>query len=982
MPTRPNVSPTPGLQLTWLDGEVVAWQPGRGVYGGNLQAVVSSTFRRTPASHNGSMRVVRMTLPGGEQQVMCQRLTVASLAALGQLDALGDDVGPSVAWLGAAYSVAMRLVTSGRVLPQLTDTGLGWWVARWRPLRADLATPVAELAAQQPPVVAVASPGFSADELTTVIIDSFVDQTARLLLAGAGWHAPITDTRRVTARAARAAARALSAPAGEFRADPELGEALDDLATIFDQAIRRAEGEPVVRARLRLALPEDPLGEWPLTLELVDPDDRGRWCSAADVAGGEPAALSLAGDARFLPLLGDCIATAHVDIEMLAPWLSGWLADPQFGIDLDTAAATLEAVDALATVDIELLTPERLTRRSATTKGVAQPKGASATNRFSAAAIIDWKVVVDDTPIDEALLERAAASGAGLINVNGRWVRLDRTEARRALANLAEHRRDHSELSTLELLKLAAELAAIEEARLATEPDSIGDSSTAAIAASGWLGDLLEGLPDTTLAEGIEPSGFMATLRPYQRRGLGWLQFLHQLGLGGCLADDMGLGKTPTTLAHLAALPGPHLVICPLSVVRNWEAESARFTPLLRVAVHHGTGRSTAIAFANAVAQHDVIITTYQVAARDIDTLKEVQWATVVLDEAQAIKNPETRTAKALRTLPAGQHIALTGTPVENRLSELWSIMSMVTPGLLGNLTQFRNRFATPIERNHDLAAAAALRQLTSPFLLRRTKADKSLVPDLPDKVEQLAWASLTREQAGMYQGVVDQLLDDAQQATGMRRRGLVLAALTRLKQICNHPAQALGDGSRLGGRSGKLSRFDELITDLLDAGEQALVFTQFREMGLLLQRHLIERFALSTPFLHGGVSRTGRNRMVDEFQAGGGSPLLLVSLRAGGTGLNLTAASRVVHYDRWWNPAVEDQATDRAWRIGQQRSVFVHKLVCQGTIEERVDAMINDKRALADAVVGTTGETWLSELSTDELRDLIVLDHHAVRGT
>ncbi|MEY2416690.1 MAG: hypothetical protein QOH53_2024, partial [Ilumatobacteraceae bacterium] len=710
------------------------------------------------------------------------------------------------------------------------------------------------------------------------------------------------------------------------------------------------------------------------------------WCTAEDVASGSPAAVRLAGDERFLSMLGECIATAHVDIEMLAPWLESWLADPKHGVDLDKAAATLEAVDALAAVDIELLTPERLTRRTATTKGVAQPKDAAGAGRFSKAAIIDWTVVVDDTPVDEELLERAAASGAGLINVNGRWVRLDRTEARRALANLAEHRRDHSELSTLDLLRLAAELAASEENRpvvgAVVERDGQDiDDNGPAIAASGWLGDLLQGLPDTALAEGVEPPGFVATLRPYQRRGLGWLQFLYQLGLGGCLADDMGLGKTPTTLAHISALPGPHLVICPLSVVRNWEAEAARFTPLLRVAVHHGTGRSGATAFANIVAQHDLVITTYHVAARDIETLQAVQWTTVVFDEAQAVKNPETRTAKALRTLPAAQHIALTGTPVENRLSELWSIMSMVTPGLLGNLTHFRRRFAIPIERNHDLAAAEALRRLTSPFLLRRTKADKSLVPDLPDKVEQLAWASLTREQASMYQGVVDQLLADAQQATGMRRRGLVLAALTRLKQICNHPAHALGDGSRLGGRSGKLTRFDELVIDLIDAEEQALVFTQFREMGLLLQRHLLERFALPTPFLHGGVARKGRDRMVDEFQTRSASPLLLVSLRAGGTGLNLTAASRVVHYDRWWNPAVEDQATDRAWRIGQHRSVFVHKLVCQGTIEERVDAMINDKRALADAVVGTTGEAWLSELSTDELRDLIVLDHNAVRG-
>ncbi len=920
-----------------------------------------------------------MALPGGEQQVMCQRLTVASLAALGQLDALGNDVGASVGWLGETYSVAIRLVTAGRVLPHLTDTGLGWWVARWKPLRADLAGPVAELAATQPPVVAVASPGFTPEELTVVIIESFVDQTARLLLAGAGWHAPITDTRRVTARAARAAARALSAPAGEFRVDSELAEPLDDLATMFDQAIRRAEGEPVVQARLRLALPDDPQGEWPLSLELVDPDDRSRWCTADDVAAGRPSATSLAGETRFMSMLGDCLATARVDIEMLAPWLSGWLTDPGAGIDLDTAAATLEAVDALSAVDIELLDA----RASHPPNGDHQ--GSRPTERGHGQEPLQR---VGDRRLDgrgrrHPGRRSAARASRGL----GRW-----TDQRQRSVGPARPNRGPARSG--QPRRTSARPRRTVDTRAAPPGRRDGCGGRGRGAARGkrptrrrspqraGSATCCRGCPTRRSPKGSSRPGFMATLRPYQRRGLGWLQFLHQLGLGGCLADDMGLGKTPTTLAHLAALPGPHLVICPLSVVRNWEAEAARFTPLLRVAVHHGTGRSGATAFANVVAQHDLIITTYHVAARDIDTLTAVDWAVVVLDEAQAVKNPETRSAKALRTLPAQQHIALTGTPVENRLSELWSIMSMVTPGLLGNLNQFRRRFATPIERNHDVAAAAALRQLTSPFLLRRTKADKSLVPDLPDKVEQLAWASLTREQAGMYQGVVDQLLADAQLATGMRRRGLVLAALTRLKQICNHPAQALGDGSRLGGRSGKLTRFDELITDLLDAGEQALVFTQFREMGLLLQQHLQERFALPTPFLHGGVSRKGRDRMVDEFQAKSASPLLLVSLRAGGTGLNLTAASRVVHYDRWWNPAVEDQATDRAWRIGQHRSVFVHKLVCQGTIEERVDAMINDKRALADAVVGTTGETWLSELSTDELRDLIVLDHHAVRGT
>ena len=815
------------------------------------------------------MRVVRMALPDGEQQVMCQRLTVASLAALGQLDALGDDVGASVGWFGAAYSVAMRTVTAGRILPRLDDTGLGWWIARWRPLRADLATPIAELAAAMPPVVRVASPAFTPQELTSVIIDSFVDQTARLLLAGAGWHAPVTDTRRLSARATRAAAKALSAPTGEFRVDADLGEALDDLATMLDQAGHRAEGEPVVRARLRLGLPDDPLGDWALALELVDPEDRSKWCTADDVNAGSAAALSLAGDERFLPILAECLATAAVDLEILAPWLAEWLADQRRRHrprrrggharsgrrtgDCRHRAAHTAAPDA----------PHRNDARG----GAAQER-------------------IGQCPLRRRGHRRLDSGGRRHSRRRGHLAtcRRLRRGAHQRQRPLGPHRPHGGSTSAGQPRRAPQRAHRAVDARAAAacgrvgccragsdadgDAEGDGDSVSPPIVAAGWLGDLLQGLPDAALGEGIEPPGFMATLRPYQRRGLGWLQFLHQLGLGGCLADDMGLGKTPTTLAHLAALPGPHLVICPLSVVRNWEAEAARFTPLMRVAVHHGTGRSDASTFADVVAQHDLVITTYHVAARDIATINAVQWTTVVFDEAQAVKNPETRTAKALRTLPAAQHIALTGTPVENRLSELWSIMSMVTPGLLGNLTSFRRRFATPIERNHDDAAAEALRRLTSPFLLRRTKADKSLVPDLPDKVEQLAWASLTREQAGLYQGVVDQLLADAQQTTGMRRRGLVLAALTRLKQICNHPAHALGDGSRLGGRSGKLTRFDELVADLLDAEEQALVFTQFREMGLLLQRHLNERFALPTPFLHGGVPRKGRDRMVDDFQS------------------------------------------------------------------------------------------------------------------
>ena len=522
----------------------------------------------------------------------------------------------------------------------------------------------------------------------------------------------------------------------------------------------------------------------------------------------------------------------------------------------------------------------------------------------------------------------------------------------------------------------------------------------APISDTDWVRSLLQGLPDERLEEVQESVEFVGELRHYQRRGLAWMQFLAKLGLGGCLADDMGLGKTATTLAHLVERPGPHLVICPLSVVRNWRSESERFTPKLDVSVHHGAQRNRALAtLAKAVAAAStdertdpdemfmvdpdlqIVITTYGLLPRDLEHLGSIDWATVVLDEAQMVKNPNTKAAKAVRTLTADQRIALTGTPVENRLSELWAILDAVNPGILGGLERFRKTFASPIERASDpeaaADAAARLRRITAPFILRRTKADKRLLPDLPDKIEQIAYAKLTKEQATLYQQVVDQLLADAEEAKGMRRRGLVLAALMRLKQICNHPAHALKDGSRLAGRSGKLTRFDELVTDLLDNDQRALVFTQFREMGDLLVRHVGEQFGFDAPFLHGGVSRTRRDDMVDRFQDGSGAPLLLVSLKAGGTGLNLTAASQVIHYDRWWNPAVEDQATDRAWRLGQTRTVNVHKLVCEGTVEEKVSQVIDDKRKLAAQVVGSGAESeaWMSEMTTDELRDLVTLE-------
>jgi SNF2 family DNA or RNA helicase len=444
------------------------------------------------------------------------------------------------------------------------------------------------------------------------------------------------------------------------------------------------------------------------------------------------------------------------------------------------------------------------------------------------------------------------------------------------------------------------------------------------------------------------------------------------------LADDMGLGKTLQTLTLvLRDRGGPTLLICPMSVVGNWQREAARFTPDLSVHVHHGSDR---LRDKDIMAAADLVITTYAVATRDAELLGQVSWRRVVLDEAQNIKNSATKQSAAVRSLPAEQRIALTGTPVENRLAELWSIVDFVNPGLLGTLSDFRKRFAVPIERNQDEDAAARLKRITGPFLLRRVKTDPTIISDLPDKIEMNVLCNLTAEQASLYQAVVDDMLVKIENSEGIERRGLVLATMTKLKQVCNHPAHLLKDGTRLPGRSGKLARLEEILEEVLAEGDKALCFTQFTEFGTLLTEHLASRFGRDVLYLHGGTPKRKRDNMVSAFQDPGGPPIFLLSLKAGGTGLNLTAANHVFHFDRWWNPAVENQATDRAFRIGQTRNVQVHKLVCAGTFEEVLDQLIARKIAVAEAVVGT-GETWITELSVEALRDLFALRPDALEG-
>ncbi len=427
------------------------------------------------------------------------------------------------------------------------------------------------------------------------------------------------------------------------------------------------------------------------------------------------------------------------------------------------------------------------------------------------------------------------------------------------------------------------------------------------------------------------------------------------------------------------AITSPSLVICPMSIVGNWQRELQRFAPSLTVMVHHGTERLSGEAFVAEVGKHDVVITTYSLALRDKEHLSAITWHNIVVDEAQNIKNDAAKQTQAIKQLPGNHRIALTGTPVENRLSELWSIMEFLNPGYLGNGSDFRQSFAIPIERYRNAERGETLKKMIQPFVLRRLKTDKAIINDLPDKMEMKVYCNLTQEQASLYEAVVKEMLEKIEESDGITRKGLVLATLTKLKQVCNHPAHFMGDGSSLGRRSGKLARLQEMLEEVLAEGDKALIFTQFAEMGTLLRQYLQEQLACEVLFLHGGVNKKQRDIMVQRFQeARRGAPLFILSLKAGGVGLNLTQANHVFHFDRWWNPAVENQATDRAFRIGQKKNVQVHKFVSVGTLEERIDQMIEQKKELAESIVGS-GESWLTEMSTDQLKELFTLNREAV---
>ncbi|MBC8446877.1 MAG: DEAD/DEAH box helicase, partial [Chloroflexi bacterium] len=563
-----------------------------------------------------------------------------------------------------------------------------------------------------------------------------------------------------------------------------------------------------------------------------------------------------------------------------------------------------------------------------------------------------------------------------LVQVRGQWVALNPEEIEAAI-RFWKKRQAETQMSVLDALQW----------ELSGEGEAEG-LPVEEVEVTGWMSDLLEQLKEGERLEELpQPASLAGELRPYQRRGFSWLTFMRRWGLGACLADDMGLGKTIQAIALFLhdrknnEQSPPALVVCPTSVAGNWQREIERFAPDLRPLLHHGANRASGQDFLAQAQEHDVIITSYGLVRRDADLLSQMRWSEVILDEAQNIKNPAAKQTQAVRRLPADFRLALTGTPVENRLSELWSIMHFLNPGYLGPQKHFRTEFALPIERYRDPLATQRLRQLVSPFILRRLKSDPTIIQDLPEKLEMKVYCNLTPEQATLYEAAVQDSLTQIEESEGIQRKGLVLSTLLKLKQICNHPAQFLGDGSELPGRSGKLARLSEMLEEALAVDDRALIFTQFATMGEMLKSYLQETYGREVLFLHGGTPRKQRERMIQRFQSDGHAPpFFVLSLKAGGLGLNLTAANHVFHFDRWWNPAVEDQATDRAYRIGQTRDVLVHKFLCIGTVEENIDALIESKKALAESIV-TADESWLTELSTDDLREMLTLRPEAVGG-
>ncbi|WP_326724637.1 MULTISPECIES: DEAD/DEAH box helicase [unclassified Streptomyces] len=915
-------------------GSVAFWHPD-----GDAPPVVAS----------GSAEDLAVVLPVGEGvdlvTVPAVLLPVrAALPVLTRARAAAQAHRATSFW-GAAAVLALQFAARGLLLPGLTAGDHDAW--RAGPLSADDLERIRELAASMPPQAhAVPLDGAGPLRLPDPerLLRAFLDAVADAL-------------PRSPAAALVAGSRPFAAP--EPQHVPEQRAWAADIAAGHDADVRISLRVEV--PGLASAVSDETRLPFHVVLQVHSVSDPALVADASAVWAGSSAFGPRARMDALLALRRAVRAWAP-----LTPLLSAAVPDAVELADEEVAELLGEGARMLAFAGVDVHWPKELAQKL-TARAVIGPqdedqgpvKAASDTPSFlSADALLafNWRFALGDQQLTRQELDRLAEANRPMVRLRDQWVLIDPQEARRAQAQ--------QDRKVTPIDALSAALTG------STEVDGLRVD----VRPTGWLATLRERLADPEAQEPVgQPAALAATLRDYQLRGLNWLARMTSLGLGGCLADDMGLGKTITLIAlHLHrqsddSAAGPTLVVCPASLMGNWQREIEKFAPGIPVRRFHGSRRSL-----EGLAGGEFVLTTYGTMRLDAPRLAEVTWGMVVADEAQHVKNPYSATARALRTIGARARVALTGTPVENNLSELWAILDWTTPGLLGRLGTFRTRYAQAVEGGQDPAAAERLAQLVRPFLLRRRKSDPGIAPELPPKTETDRAVSLTTEQAGLYEAMVRETLAEISGADSMARRGLIVKLLTGLKQICNHPAQFLKeDLPKIPGRSGKLELLDELLDTILSEGASVLVFTQYVRMARLIESHLAAR-GVSTQFLHGGTPINEREAMVDRFQAGE-IPVFLLSLKAAGTGLNLTQAEHVVHYDRWWNPAVEAQATDRAYRIGQSRPVQVHRFITEGTIEDRIADMLRRKQQLADAVLGA-GEAALTELTDAELSDLVEL--------
>ncbi|KRC57393.1 MULTISPECIES: DEAD/DEAH box helicase [unclassified Nocardioides] len=876
-----------------------------------------------------------------------------------------DGAHPSVALLSGAALLGLRLVAAGKVAPA-SDERPGWRVDG---LDARDHDAVRRLAAAR------AHDGLdleAADRLVRQVLDAVADAMPRAAPA-------------VPSRPSPAAADVLddSGRAPEDFADRVRRRLAERTAREHEQAARsrrRAALPELVRISLRVEADEEELvaGSVRVVLQVHDERDPLHVCDAVALWTGTEEEHGFGSRARV-----------HASIALRAaadvwPVLDRYLAlsvPDQLALDGEEISSLLAAVGDLRAAGVDVhwprsLGPELTTRAVLERQREKGEKGGKGElplqdSPFSAEGLFafSWQVALHGEPLTDEEMGELARAASPVIKLRGAWTIVDPTTAQRARKRLIR--------KATGAQALAAALTGT------TDLPAQGDDEPAS--AQVVVGASVLKVREQVLAAATrdplpEPPGLEATLRDYQRHGLTWLADLTGLGLGACLADDMGLGKTITLIAlHLhrrvtgASRDQSTLVVCPASLLGNWEGEIRRFAPGVEVRRFHGGSRSLGDL------DGGFVLTTYGTLRRDVATLAGVPWDLVVADEAQHVKNSRTSTARALRQLPTRARVALTGTPVENELTELWSILDWCVPGLLGSRLAFRRAWAAPIESGTEPTKARQFADLIGPFLLRRRKSDPGIAPELPPKTETDHLLGLTREQVVLYEAFVRDSMERIERADPESRRGLVLALLTGLKQICNHPAQFLKQSGavRLAGRSEKLELLDELVATVLAEDGAVLVFTQYVAMARLIEQHLTTA-GIPHQFLHGGTPVAEREAMVRRFQdAENGVPVFLLSLKAGGTGLNLTRADHVIHVDRWWNPAVEEQATDRAYRIGQTKPVQVHRMVTHGTIEERVAQLLTRKQQLADAVLGR-GDAALTELSNEELRDLVTLRRQA----